>query len=133
MMEFEWRYCSEITRSLPKSWMEASGSRMSWRRRDIKSPPTQYSKMSHKWLLVSYLQTVFLSEEVSRTSLDCFERSVLCSAKYDMRGGGEGGNVKRANDSKNRGSRHRRCVPRVELQNVVVVQGMHCPNLLKRG
>lgn len=51
------RTCSATTMSLPKSCMLLSGSRTSWRSSDIKSPPTQYSKISQRWLVVSYLRT----------------------------------------------------------------------------
>lgn len=47
--------CSATTMSRPKSCMLLSGSLTSWRSSDIRSPPTQYSRMSHRWLVVSYL------------------------------------------------------------------------------
>jgi hypothetical protein len=55
MMELAWRYCSATTMSRAKSWTDVSGSRTSARSRLIRSPPTQYSRISHRWLVVSYL------------------------------------------------------------------------------
>ena len=45
-----------MDRSRPKSWVLDSGSRMSFCSRDPRLPPTQYSRISHRWLVVSYLQ-----------------------------------------------------------------------------
>ncbi len=50
------RACSAMDRSRPKSWVLDSGSRMSFCSRDPRLPPTQYSRISHRWLVVSYLR-----------------------------------------------------------------------------
>ena len=60
--------------------MEASGRRMSWRSSDMRSPPTQYSRMSHRWLLVSYLQPQEMPGLHCGTSLSVEQLlSVLCT------------------------------------------------------
>jgi len=51
------RACSAMERSRPKSWVLDSGRRMSFCSRDPRFPPTQYSRISHRWLVVSYLQS----------------------------------------------------------------------------
>lgn len=45
-----------IARSRPKSWMLASGRRMSRCNRLIRSPPTQYSNINQRWFVDSYLR-----------------------------------------------------------------------------
>eukprot|EP00955_Chlamydomonas_euryale_P061896 358229-Chlamydomonas_euryale.AAC.1 len=54
-MEWECKYCRATTRSRAKSCTDASGSFTSWRSSDSRSPPTQYSRISHRWFVVSYL------------------------------------------------------------------------------
>ena len=56
MMPLLCKCCIAASRSRPKSCTDDSGKFISFWRRLFRSPPTQYSKMSQRWLFVSYLR-----------------------------------------------------------------------------
>ncbi len=96
------RNCSAVTRSRAKSCTELSGRRTSCLSRDMRSPPTQYSRMSHRWLVVSYLEG---------------QRRVLAAAR-----------APRPHATWRSVSRTL-ILPGVELEDVLMIQGVHGPHL----
>ena len=135
--------CIATTRSRAKSCTEVSGSFTSCRNRLSRSPPTQYSRMSHRWLVVSYLWGGGRDTEHNADLAP--EREVAWVARTSRRGP----EAHKPRDSfalcchaPMRGAAPHSIIflpsppsplrlPCEELEHVLVVQGMHGPHLRK--